>query len=69
MFLLPQMELILAVGLKLSSKSDIKLPRSYRQTPNDGEKKRERKQGWIRSGIKQKYLLDTDDTTAHTPHI
>lgn len=25
---LPQMELILAVGLKLSTKSDIKLPRS-----------------------------------------
>lgn len=30
LFLLPQIELILAVGLKLSTKSDIKLPRSCR---------------------------------------
>lgn len=27
---LPHIELILAVGLKLSTKSDIKLPKSYR---------------------------------------
>ena len=31
MRLLPHMELILAVGLKLSTKSDIKLPKSYKR--------------------------------------
>lgn len=30
--LLPQIELILAVGRKLSTKSDIKLPRSFTET-------------------------------------
>lgn len=37
--LLPQIELILAVGLKLSTKSDIKLPRSYTQRQNDNKTK------------------------------
>lgn len=36
----PQMELILAVGLKLSTKSDIKLPRSYKQRAKDRKKQR-----------------------------
>lgn len=40
MCLSPQIELILAVGLKLSTKSDIKLPRSYKHRPNETERTR-----------------------------
>ncbi len=43
------MELILAVGLKLSTKSDIKLPRSYKQgsmlRKEDRERERTRLDG------------------------
>lgn len=61
MCLLPQIELILAVGLKLSTKSDIKLPRSYKQRQNEREKTKIAGQK-----IKLKYLLsDTHDKAAH----
>lgn len=60
--LLPEIELILAVGLKLSTKSDIKLPRSYKQRPNEREKTKIAGQK-----IKLKYLvIDTHDMAAHT---
>ncbi len=65
MCLLPQIELILAVGLKLSTKSDIKLPRSYKQKPSERENETERKQRWRGEKIKRKDLLDMHDIAAH----